>query len=93
MIPVDEPGPRAGRAAGPSPKPWAPPSVRRLLERLALIGAVPGDSDEVRVQKVTLTLAAVIVRVLSVIWRRRPDPGHRGDLPEPARPLPVRGAR
>ena len=29
---------------------------------------MPGDSDEVRVQKVTLTLAAVIVTVLSVIW-------------------------
>jgi len=42
--------------------------IRRLLERLAGIGAAPGDSDEVRVQKVTLTLAALTVTVLSVIW-------------------------
>lgn len=68
MNPADEPGPRDGRAAGPPHEPWAPTSVRRLLERFALIGVVPGDSDEVRVQKVTLTLAAVIVTVLSVIW-------------------------
>ena len=48
--------------------PRIPTGVRRLLERLALIGAVPGDPDEVRVQKVTLTLAAVTVTVLSVVW-------------------------
>ncbi len=29
---------------------------------------MPGDPDEVRVQKVTLTLAAVTVTVLSVVW-------------------------
>jgi class 3 adenylate cyclase len=45
-----------------------PTGIRRLLERLALIGAVSGDADEVRVQKVTLTLAAVTVTVLSVVW-------------------------
>ena len=68
MNPVDQPEGRGGLTAGPSPKVRVPASVRRLLERLALIGVVPGDSDEVRVQKVTLTLAAVVVTALSVIW-------------------------
>jgi adenylate cyclase len=68
MNPAGEPGPRDDRAAGPPPESLAPTSVRRLLERFALIGVVPGDSDEVRVQKVTLTLAAVVVTVMSVIW-------------------------
>lgn len=68
MNPVDGPGLRDGRFAGPPPKPQWPASARRLLERLALIGVLPGDSDEVRLQKVTLTLAAVIVTVLAVIW-------------------------
>jgi adenylate cyclase len=40
----------------------------RPIERLALIGVVSTDSDEVRLQKVTLTLAAVTVTVLAVIW-------------------------
>ena len=43
-------------------------SIRRPLERLALLGVVPEDSDEVRVQKVTLTLAAVTSTVLAVAW-------------------------
>jgi class 3 adenylate cyclase len=68
MNPVDEPQPRDGRAAGRSPRRLAPTSLRRLLERLALVGVAPGDSDEVRVQKGALTLAAMIVTVLSVIW-------------------------
>ncbi len=42
--------------------------VRNALERLASIGVLPGDSDEVRVQKATLTLAAVTVTLLAVIW-------------------------
>lgn len=42
--------------------------IRRLVERLAFLGVAAGDSDEVRVQKVTLTLAAVTVTVLAVIW-------------------------
>ncbi len=66
--PVDEPEPRDGITAGGSGKGRAPTSARRLLERLALIGVLPVDSDEVRVQKVTLTLATVTVTVLSVIW-------------------------
>lgn len=66
--PIDEPGPRDGRAGGYRPRRGASTSVRRLLERLALIGVVTGDSDEVRVQKVTLTLAALIVTALSVVW-------------------------
>lgn len=43
-------------------------SIRRRLERLSLIGVEPEDSDDVRVQKVTLTLSAVTVTVLSVAW-------------------------
>ena len=65
---LDELGVRDGLTAASSPKQRAPRSVRKLLERLASIGVLPGDSDEVRVQKVTLTLAAVIVTLLAVIW-------------------------
>jgi class 3 adenylate cyclase len=35
---------------------------------VSLIGVAAGDSDEVRVQKVTLTLAAELVTVISVVW-------------------------
>jgi len=42
--------------------------VGRPLERLAFVGVVRSDSDEVRLQKVTLTLAAVTVTALAVIW-------------------------
>jgi class 3 adenylate cyclase len=45
-----------------------PGGVRRSLERLASLGVAPGDPDEIRVQKVTLTLAAMTVTVLSVVW-------------------------
>jgi len=40
----------------------------RPLERIAFAGVAPDDSDYVRVQKVTLTVAAVMVTVLSVFW-------------------------
>jgi class 3 adenylate cyclase len=43
-------------------------SIRRIIERLAFSGVTAGDSDEIRVQKTTLTLAAVTVTVLAVIW-------------------------
>ena len=42
--------------------------IRRLVERLAYLGVAPDDPDEIRVQKVTLTLAAMTVTVLSVVW-------------------------
>ncbi len=42
--------------------------IRRVVERLAFAGVDPHDSDEVRVQKVTLTLSAVFVTVLSFAW-------------------------
>ncbi|MGH2511287.1 MAG: hypothetical protein ACRDGQ_01230, partial [Candidatus Limnocylindrales bacterium] len=45
---------------------WGP--IRRGIERLAFAGVSASDSDEVRVQKVSLTLAAVAVTVLAVIW-------------------------
>jgi class 3 adenylate cyclase len=35
---------------------------------VSLIGVVPEDSNEVRVQKVTLTLAAITSTVLAVVW-------------------------
>jgi adenylate cyclase len=42
--------------------------IPRLVERLAFVGVVASDSDEIRVQKVTLTLAAVTVSVFAIIW-------------------------
>jgi len=68
LNPVDSLESRGGVTAAGSPKTKLPTSARRLLERLSLIGVAQGDSDEVRVQKVTLTLAAEFVTVLSVIW-------------------------
>lgn len=62
------PGRRPAGAAGRAPWPRTAATVGRVMERFALIGAVADDSDEVRVQKVTLTIAAVTVTVLAVIW-------------------------
>jgi adenylate cyclase len=45
---------------------WA--SGRRLIERIAFVGVAPGDSDDVRLQKATLTLSAVASSLLSFIW-------------------------
>jgi adenylate cyclase len=42
--------------------------LRRILERIAFIGVAPTDADELRLQKVTLTLSAVTVSALAVIW-------------------------
>jgi class 3 adenylate cyclase len=42
--------------------------AQRWLERLSQVGVAPDDPDDVRTRKVTLTLAAEIVTVLSVIW-------------------------
>jgi class 3 adenylate cyclase len=45
---------------------------RRLLadwvDRLAQVGVVGSDSDEVRVRKATLTLTSALITALSVIW-------------------------
>jgi class 3 adenylate cyclase len=38
------------------------------VERLAFLGVNPSDGDELRVQKVTLTLAALTVTALAVFW-------------------------
>ena len=38
------------------------------MQRLAFIGVAAGDSDGTRAQKAALTLAAVLVTVLAVIW-------------------------
>jgi class 3 adenylate cyclase len=42
--------------------------IWRPLERVAFAGVAPGDPDDVRVQKVTLTLAALTATVLSIVW-------------------------
>jgi adenylate cyclase len=42
--------------------------MRRLVGRLANLGVAPDDTEEIRVQKVTLTLAAMTVTVLAVMW-------------------------
>jgi adenylate cyclase len=56
----------AGDAAAPSRRP--PGALAQLLERLAFAGVLEADSDDVRLQKATLTLAAVTVTALAVIW-------------------------
>ena len=38
------------------------------MRRLSLVGVAGGDPDEIRTQKAALTLAAVLVTILSVIW-------------------------
>jgi len=43
-------------------------SARRWIEGLAFIGVEPADQDELRLQKVTLTLAAITVTVLAILW-------------------------
>jgi len=43
-------------------------AARRWVERLAFVGVDPSDDDGLRVQKVTLTLAAVTVTALAVVW-------------------------
>ena len=42
--------------------------IRGLVLRLALLGVAPNDPDEIRLQKVTLTVPAITVTVLSVAW-------------------------
>jgi len=66
--PADGPGRQSGAGAAVSPSRRVLGALGRSLERLAFIGVVPSDSDDVRLQKVTLTLAAVIVTALAVIW-------------------------
>src|SRR5512141_76779 len=39
-----------------------------LLERIALMGTGPGDSDELRAQKETLVIAVSVGTVLAVAW-------------------------
>jgi len=41
---------------------------RRFFERLAFLGVDPSDDDELRLQKATLTLAAITVTMLAVVW-------------------------
>lgn len=74
--PVEDPKPppltsaaaRSGRETAPSLKRKRPSPIWRWHERLSRIGAVPEDSNEVRVQKVTLTFAAITSTLLAVIW-------------------------
>lgn len=43
-------------------------TVRRWLESLSVIGVAPNDTGDVRLQKVTLTVSAVTVTGLAVVW-------------------------
>ena len=45
-----------------------PAAIRHALERLSLIGVTAADSDDIRLQKVTLTLSAITVTVLAIGW-------------------------
>jgi adenylate cyclase len=45
-----------------------PLSVTGLLSRLAAIGTTTADDDATRAQKATLTIAAIIITALAVIW-------------------------
>lgn len=42
--------------------------MRELVARIAQLGVSPDDSDVLRVQKVTLTVAAITIVLLSVVW-------------------------
>jgi class 3 adenylate cyclase len=70
--PADRPGPSMslGRAShrGVPAGAGLPAAIRRPLERLALLGVTAGDPDEVRLRKVTLTVSAITVTVLSIVW-------------------------
>ena len=44
----------------------APPST--LGERLASIGVLPSDSDELRIQKEVLTLSSVLMASAAIVW-------------------------
>jgi adenylate cyclase len=43
-------------------------TVPPFVERLAFIGVSPSDPDDIRVQKVSLTVPTVTVTILSTIW-------------------------
>ena len=47
---------------------WATGATTAVVDWLAGIGVAPGDSDQARAQKFTLTLAASTVTLLAVIW-------------------------
>jgi class 3 adenylate cyclase len=68
ISPAEASGGHGGREPAASPKRDARSSIRRPLEQLALLGVAPEDTDDVRVRKVTLTLSAVTVTVLAVVW-------------------------
>jgi class 3 adenylate cyclase len=72
---VPLPATRTTTASDVRVEPRAPSSIHRLASacwrlvyRLSVIGVSPGDPDVVRGQKITLTLAAVVVTVLSFLW-------------------------
>ena len=39
-----------------------------LIHRLVSVGAAPADSDDLRTQKVSLTISALLITALAVIW-------------------------
>jgi guanylate cyclase len=42
--------------------------LRATLERIACLGVLPSDDDELRVRKETLTLASMLVTGLALVW-------------------------
>jgi class 3 adenylate cyclase len=42
--------------------------LRARIEQLAALGVLPSDTDEARIRKETLTLAAVLITLLSFVW-------------------------
>jgi len=42
--------------------------VGELIERVARLGALPEDSDEIRLRKASLVLSAVLITALSTVW-------------------------
>jgi len=56
------------RLRGPTLPAPATSATRRWVARLAYLGVDPADHDELRLQKVTLTLAAITVTSLAVVW-------------------------
>lgn len=44
------------------------PGKRGFIERLANVGALPGDSHDERLRKATLTLAATVTAALGLVW-------------------------
>jgi class 3 adenylate cyclase len=43
-------------------------TLRSVIERLALLGSLPSDTDDEKLRKATLTLASVLITLLAFVW-------------------------